>query len=1064
MNADELMQLDEPFTSWLVACDEAMAEGSPLPPPQEGDVPSELQVRRERGAACLKFLEQYLPVLSGGGQGGSGAWEGTPGSRLGRFHIRRQLGYGGFGVVFLAHDPLLNRDVALKIPHADALATPAQRRRFQHEAHAAARLDHPHVVPVYETGEVDRICYIASAYCPGINLADWLRQRTEPVPGHEAARLVADLADGIHHAHTRGVLHRDLKPANILLQGSGDQGSGIRDQGLGARSLIPDPWFLIPKITDFGLAKQLGENDGQTHTGTIIGTASYMAPEQAEGKTREIGTAADVYALGAILYELLTGLPPFQGETALATLELVRSQEPVWPGRLEPKAPRDLATISLRCLQKDPQQRYASAAALADDLRRFLAGAPILARPVGELERLWRWCRRNPALAGASTLAILGLVTVAALSIGFGIERTQTAEELRGALRDANHQRVLADQAKEKAQAAEKLAAERLARVEAEQRETKAQKERAQANARKARAEKRSAYAVRDFLQNKLLLQADTQAQADALLHGGGLAAAANRKLTIRQLLDRAAAELAPDRIEANFPRQPLLQAEILTTVGNTYRGVGEYGLALSYLERAARRSRQVAPDDPLTLTTLHNLAGTYLFAGKLPEAIKLFEQVRPALETKLGPDHPKTLNTLTSLAAAYRVAGKVSQAIKLLEQVRTIQQRKVGPDHPDTLATSSSLAAAYYEAGRLPEAINLCEQVRAASETKLGPDHPSTLSTLDRLAVFYQAAGRLPEAIKLFERVRPAFEAKLGPSHPFTLASLNNLAVAYYSAGRLPEATRLLEQVRPVCETKLGLDHPSTLATLHNLAGMYLAGKQLDKSIPLFEDVLKRQAVKLGRGHQDTVNTMANLAGAYRAAGRLEQAIPLLEEAHRNGYTQVRLAWVGDALLETYTRTGKRAEASRLILALVSTMRKQFPPESPQLADMLAVRGKQLLEISHYADAEPLLRECLAVREKLSKKPVTNGAGSARIPRWQVASAKSLLGGALLGRKKYADAEPLLLAGARALKKDEMAIPPTARTNVAEAMSRLIELYQATGKTSEAVKWREVLAARMKP
>jgi hypothetical protein len=290
------------------------------------------------------------------------------------------------------------------VPRADALLSPEWRERFGREARAASALDHPNVVPVYEAGAAGPVCYIASAYCPGPTLAGWLKERSEPVPFRVAALLVAALADGVEHAHRRGVLHRDLKPSNVLLSPAPE---------------AADELGFTPRVTDFGLAKLLAEAvpDAQTRSGAILGTVEYMAPEQAAGKGKAVGPAADVYALGAILDELLTGRPPLRGETDLDTLLQVQTEEPLPPTRLRPKVPRDLETVCLKCLQKEPARRYAGAGALAEDLRRFLADEPIAARPTAAWERAWRWFRRRPT---AAALLLTGAVAILAL-VGAGV-------------------------------------------------------------------------------------------------------------------------------------------------------------------------------------------------------------------------------------------------------------------------------------------------------------------------------------------------------------------------------------------------------------------------------------------------------------------------------------------------------------------------------------------------------------------------------------------------------------------------------------------------------------------
>jgi WD40 repeat protein len=349
--------------------------------------------------------------------------------QIGRFQIVRELGRGGYGIVFLATDPQLRREVALKVPRTETLLAPELRERFLREARVAAGLDHPNLVSIYEAGAAGPVCYIASAYCPGVTLAQWLRQQTEPVPARDAAVLCATLAGAVEHAHTHGVVHRDLKPANVLLSNGG-----------AAPQAAPAPphHAALPthqvRITDFGLAKIQGE-DGHTRTGTIVGTPAYMAPEQAAPGQEVVGPAADVYALGAILYELLTGRPPFQGEAPLDLLLLVRTEEPVAPSRLRPHLPRAIETICLKCLRKQPHQRYASAGALGQDLDRFLAGQPIRARPVGPVGRFALWCRRKPALALVSGLAALALMATAVVSVLFGIHKASALNESEEQLR-----------------------------------------------------------------------------------------------------------------------------------------------------------------------------------------------------------------------------------------------------------------------------------------------------------------------------------------------------------------------------------------------------------------------------------------------------------------------------------------------------------------------------------------------------------------------------------------------------------------------------------------------------
>ena len=271
---------------------------------------------------------------------------------IGRFRIESELGRGGLGIVYLAHDPRLGRKVAIKVPRFDALVDDDARRRFLREAEAAARLSHPHLVALHEVGEDGATCFLVSEYCAGETLAAWLRQRTSPVPDHQAAMLVLRLAEAVEHAHSRGVLHRDIKPGNVLLENvtTGDVPRGD-----------DEPFEMMPKLTDFGMAKLLEETGNETRSGAIIGTLAYMSPEQAEGRVHQLDARTDVYALGAVLYELLTGAAPFRGQTDVDTLRQLMANNPVAPHRTRRDVPRDLEAICLKGLEKEPAKRYPTA-------------------------------------------------------------------------------------------------------------------------------------------------------------------------------------------------------------------------------------------------------------------------------------------------------------------------------------------------------------------------------------------------------------------------------------------------------------------------------------------------------------------------------------------------------------------------------------------------------------------------------------------------------------------------------------------------------------------------------
>ncbi len=388
------------------------------------------------------------------------------------YTIRGELGRGGMGVVYRAEQVRLKRPVALKMILGGVIAGSVQRERFRAEGEAVARLQHPNVVQIYEVGEHDGLPFFSLEYCAGGSLDRRLDGTPQP-PG-EAARLVEVLARAMQAAHERNLVHRDLKPANVLFLADG-----------------------TPKITDFGLVKKLDETAVLTQSGAVMGTPSYMAPEQALGNIREQGPASDIYALGAILYELLAGRPPFKAASPMETLLQVAADEPVPPSRLQPKVPADLETICLKCLEKAQARRYATALALAEDLRRFQAGEAIQARPAGRLERGWKWARRRPAQAALAAVSGLALVVMLIGGLSFNV---QLRQERNAALAEKDH------------------AEREWQRAERNEAETNRQK--AKVEEQRKRAEEREADAKRELdLSRRSLLTAQVARAAGVWSH-----------------------------------------------------------------------------------------------------------------------------------------------------------------------------------------------------------------------------------------------------------------------------------------------------------------------------------------------------------------------------------------------------------------------------------------------------------------------------------------------------------------------------------------------------------------
>jgi WD40 repeat protein/tRNA A-37 threonylcarbamoyl transferase component Bud32 len=399
--------------------------------PYESLLPESTLVRPGEGSTITGAAPDEVPgateARAGGTRGDSRTHDLADGTRVryfGDYEVRGELGHGAMGVVYRARQLSLNRAVALKMIRAGVLAGSVELRRFQNEAEAVAQLDHPGIVPIHEVGEHAGQRYFSMKLVEGGSLAGRLGEfHDDP---RAAARLVAEAAEAVHHAHVRGILHRDLKPANIL----------VDDRGR-------------PHITDFGLARRLGGDSQLTQSDAILGTPAYMSPEQAAGRHGAVTTASDVYGLGAVLYALLTGRAPFGGDSVEDTLRRVREREPEPPTRLNPRTPRDLEVICLKCLEKDPQRRYPSAEALAEDLRRYLAGEPITARPVGAMHRAWMWVGRNRAVAALAGLVLASLVGGTVISLAFAIRAGREAESARWARQKSNAEADLARREKE---------------------------------------------------------------------------------------------------------------------------------------------------------------------------------------------------------------------------------------------------------------------------------------------------------------------------------------------------------------------------------------------------------------------------------------------------------------------------------------------------------------------------------------------------------------------------------------------------------------------------------------
>ncbi|MCW5555413.1 MAG: serine/threonine protein kinase [Verrucomicrobiae bacterium] len=949
---------------------------------------------------------------------------------FGDYEVVEELARGGMGVVYRARQSSLQRTVALKMVAAGHLASPTSIQRFKTEAEAAANLDHPNIVPIYEIGEHDGQHYFTMKLIEGASLAQRFeefmladvgggRERavergTPPSsaglhpavsricnppesssvdagksserlpntirrysrlkicatrlfavrtsPGHSTAilreradklaALLAKVAEAVHYAHQRGILHRDLKPGNILIDRDGQ-----------------------PHVTDFGLAKRVEADSGLTVSGEIMGTPAYMAPEQAAGNVRQVTTAADVFSLGVILYQLLTGRIPFAGATPVEIFHNIIHSEPPAPRSLSPTVPRDLETICLKSLEKDATKRFGSAKEVAEELNRFVRGEPIQARPVSRPERVWRWSRRNPALAGFAAATIILLLT---MLIGAPVALWREAT-LR---------------------------------------------QRAESEAVKSRE-------VARFLKS--------------MLEGVGPSVAQGRDVTIlKEILDKTA-----ERVGTELKGQPDVEAELYQTLGEVAFVLGEPDKTETWLKKAlALRQEFYGEVHAEVANTLDSLALAYYGQGRYMDAEEVGLKALAMQRKTRGNEHTNVATSLNNLGITLTELNRWDDALQRYQEALCIRTNQLGEVHSEVAVTLNCMAVAFAKQLNMRDAETVQRRALEIQRSILPDPHPDLALSVMNFANWLQVLGRLEAAAPLYHDALRMQRALQGD--PRELATtLNNHGLLLERMGHWAESENAHTNALAIRKELFTNDHPHLAFTLNNLASLRAAQGRFEEAKALHLDALAMRRRLGGEGDADVTASSANLARVLRQEGNLDGAevwqndaltrrkkLPPEDESPHIATSLNELGLIRRA-------QGRPAEAMQFLREAYDRRNKALRSDDSTLAESAENLAMVLCDVGEFVEAEKLARQSLAIREQ-------NYADD-----WRRYHAQALVGAALLGQKKYAEAEAALVSGYSGMKEREARIPVSEKPRLNEFLELIVQLYETTGRPEEAARWR---------
>ncbi len=899
----------------------------------------------------------------------------------------------------------VRRTVAVKFVKS-GIDSETIKSRFEAERQALALMDHPNIAKLLDAGAtIDGRPFLVMEYVKGVPITNFCDQATLKI--QERLQLFITICHAVQHLHHKSIAHRDLKPSNVLVT-------------------LDDSRPFV-KVIDFGIAKATGQQlvDKTLFTPftQVLGTPLYMSPEQISHGGVGIDTRCDIYALGALLYELLIGTTPFDAKDFAdkppdEIFRVIREEEPqlpsarlngssdlamiaanrgVEPNRLLRVIRGELDWVIVKCLEKDRNRRYDTPSALADDLQRYLNDEHVQACPPSAGYKVRKFMRRNKTVAVAAFIVAVVLIAgMVATSWGLiSAERARQRESLRAdAEKSAKHQAL----------------------------EREAEKE-----------------VALSFLSDRILMAARPKGEAGGLGH---------------DVMLRSAIEAALPELQKSFRDQPLVEARLRMVIGESFWSLGEDKIAEEQFETARNiRLERLGAEHIDTIESSSRLIECWVDLGRYSDALRLCTQTLEQQRKVFGPDDTGVLHGTYFLADIYNELGRRGDALSLCEQTFKSQKARLGPEHPDVLVTQQLLAAIYYELGRYDEAVMVGEQIVGVLKARFGPDNDRVLMAKSTLADFYAGLGRHSKSLVLREETLAVQKARLGDDHATVLENMFQIADEYDALGRQSDALRLCDQALAILKVKYGTDHPSTLAGMQRLAASYVAVNRPTEAIKLDEVALAKLRIKLGSDHPSTIACIHNLANSYSEIGRSGEAIKLREEA-----VATQMARFGPANMDTlvgmqnlasdYESVGRRDNALKVREETLAVMKRSLGPQHPEAL-------KCMCDLANAYDAAGRRSDSIKMHEEiLTLQQVGLG-----VAHPHTLSTMDCLA------DRYADCGRL--GEAIKLRTEELAVKKakfgTSRRDTFATADKLAANYLVVGKQVEAVKLLEVTVDQMK-